>query len=111
MRGSAEQTYAASATVENIKLRKYRNEIAQLEDALFYPIVFNLSGTPGLRFFSLLADQLQLPDDTVYNIAGQLAVVCARFNARTIEEYYRPIVIPTTSRNSQTHTTLPRVPS
>ncbi len=91
MRGSAEQTYAASATVENIKLRKYRNEIAQLEDALFYPIVFNLSGTPGLRFFSLLADQLQLPDDTVYNIAGQLAVVCACFNARTIEEYYRPI--------------------
>ncbi len=36
MRGSAEQTYAASTTVENINLRKYRNEIAQFENALFY---------------------------------------------------------------------------
>jgi hypothetical protein len=85
---------AASNMVEAIKYRKYSNEIAAMQqlDARFIPVVFNISGNPGLRFYQLLADLLNIHESTIFNIAGQLAIICAHYNALICEHYTYTII-------------------
>ncbi len=73
--------------VERIKYSKYRDSICD-RDAYFRPLVFNAAGGPGLDFYGVMADHLNLPFSVIKRILGRIATIIARYNAKMIVKYY-----------------------